>query len=117
MAEIYTKEVVIANGEKLSTAADLFSASDAEWFDPSLVGIQMPTAWTTSQIDFEVSADGTTYGPLFLHTSGAQLTVPAAANARISLDPKDFVGWRYIKVRSAQNQQAERTLKLIIRDF
>lgn len=117
MAEVYAKTAVIPNGGKLSPAVDLWSASQAEWFDPSLVGIIMPAAWTDADLDFEVSHDGTTYGPLYLSSADAPLTIPAGAGRRISVDPKDFVGWQYVKVRSTQNQGAERTLTLLIRDF
>lgn len=117
MAEVYTKELVIPNGGKLSPAVDLWDASDAEWFDPSVVGIVIPDTWTDADLDFEVSHDGTTYGPLYLSSADVPLTIPAGASRRISVDPKDFVGWQYIKVRSTQNQGGARTVKLLIRDF
>lgn len=117
MAEIYTKDVTIASGGKLSTAADLFSGSDAEWFDPTVVAILMPAAWTDADLDFEVSHDGTTYRPLYLYGSDALLTVPAGANRAIAVDPKDFLGFRYVKVRSTQNQASARTVTLVTRDL
>lgn len=100
---------VIANGASLSGAVDLGRNT--------LVGIVMPAAWTAANLTFQVSADGVTYSDLYDNT-GTEKSVTAAAGRFIFTVPADWVGIRFVKVRSgtaaaAINQGAARTLQLI----
>jgi hypothetical protein len=103
----------IANGASLSGAVDLGAGA-------ILSGIQMPAAWTAAGLTFQVSADGVTYANKF-DAYGSEYSVPSAsatASQFISLPPSDFLGVRYIKVRSgtagsAVAQGAERLLTLV----
>jgi hypothetical protein len=101
----------IANGAALSGAIDLDGYT--------LCGIQMPSAWTTANLTFQVSADGATYADVY-SDSGGEYTVTAAASRYIVLNPADFAGMRFLKVRSGTtgtpvNQGGARTMLLNVR--
>jgi hypothetical protein len=106
-----TKTATIANGASLSGAVDLG--------DNVLVRIIMPAEWTTAVLTFQTSDDGVTYAEA-LDTYDALLSYnPLVGNAR-PVEPVDFLGVRYLKVRSgtaasAVNQTAERIIKLVVR--
>jgi len=109
--------VQIANGESLSSAVALGAEGERQ-----LCALQMPAAWTAASITFAVSADGTTYVPLYFGTG--EYTVEAAGGAAascgVSLEPRAFAGWPYVKVRSgtsgtAVNQEAARTIACLVR--
>jgi hypothetical protein len=102
--------VTIANGASLSDLLDLQGSA--------LAGVQFPAAWTAAGVAFEVSADGTTFQPLY-NSAGevAYSTSAAAASRSLSVNGEDFLGWRYVKVRSGTsgspvNQGAARVLVL-----
>lgn len=107
------KTATISNGTSLSGAVDLGAGA-------RLAGIQMPSAWTSASLTFQVSADGITYVNKF-DNFGNEITVPsasAAAGNGFNLTPGDWDGIRYVKVRSgtsgsAVNQGADRALTLI----
>lgn len=108
--------VSIANGESLSGALSLTPGTR------QLVALQMPAAWTAASLTFAVSADGTTYVPLYW--DGAEYTILAAGGATtstgVSLEPAAFAGWAYVKVRSgtsgsAVNQGAARSITVLTR--
>jgi len=90
--------VTIANGASLSGAVDL---------GPNrLFAIIMPAAWTTANLTFQVSADGTTYNNLYDDT-GTEVTVTAAASQYIVISsPAKMLGARWFKVRSGTNASA-----------
>lgn len=81
------------------------------------VAIVMPSAWDAANLTFQASEDGTTFLDLY-GTSGSELQVTAGANRFIALDPVQFRGARFLKVRSGTsgtpvNQSAQRTLRLL----
>ena len=113
---IATSTVTIANGESLSGALSLAPGTR------QLAAIQMPAAWTEASLTFAVSADGTTFSPLYFN--GSEYTVEAAggavASGAIALEPRVFAAWPYVKVRSgtsgtAVNQAAARVLTVLTR--
>lgn len=118
LAQRGSETVTIANGASLSGAAVFVNGVT------SLVGIVIPAAWTAAALTFQASADGTTYGDLY-NTAGTEVTIPSsavAASRYIALDPSDFAGIAYLKVRSgtsaaAVNQTADRTLTLVVRSL
>jgi hypothetical protein len=70
-----------------------------------LVGIQMPSAWTAAKLTFRCSADGVTYANKF-DRYGSEFEIPtqsAAASQYIQLEPSDFLGVRYVMVRSGSS--------------
>ena len=112
--------VVIANGQSLSAAIDLGSKT--------LVGIQMPAAWTSpggayGQLSFQASFDGATFANVFddnnfeffLYAAAPGYTVFRAVPSTLL-----WLGVRWLKVRaglsgSPVNQDAERTIQLLVR--
>jgi len=101
----------IAAGASLSGAVDLTGYV--------LVALAMPASWTTAVLSFQGSPDGETYQELKDTYDGLLSYNPLVACNR-AVDPLNFLGWRYIKVRSgtaasAVNQAAERVITLIVR--
>ena len=104
-------DVVIANGESLSTALDLDGGV--------LEGFIMPAAWTAATVSFEGSMDDTTYYECGDGT--AEVSLVADAGWLISIGAGTIHGLgRYVKVRSGTsvlpvNQGAARTITLLVR--
>lgn len=100
---------VIAESESLSEMIHLHGLS--------LFALQMPAAWTAADITFQGSWDGTTFADVYDET-GAEVTVDAAADRFIVLDPAKFIGLQRLKIRSGTSgtpvaQDAARTIQLI----
>lgn len=98
----------IANAASLSSAIDLGNAK--------LVGIQMPAAWTAASLTFQGSWDGVTYADIY--DNATERTYTVAASRFLALNVGDWVGIRYIKVRSGTsgtpvNQGAARSITLL----
>jgi len=107
-----TIDIAIAtDAPGLSAAVDLQANSP--------VGIMMPSAWTAGNLTFQASFDNSDFGDM-RDSAGNEVTVTADTDVYISIDPVDFVGIQYIKVRSGISgtpvvQAAARTLKLHVR--
>ena len=76
----------------------------------------MPAAWDAANLTFQSSGDGVNYFNAY-DELGAEVTVIASTSRRIRLDPTQWAGIQYIKVRSgtagaAVNQTVQRTLYL-----
>jgi hypothetical protein len=110
-------DVKIASGESLSTVVDCLYGMPC--------GIVMPAAWTSAVISFAVapslpSGEPGTFVPL-RNSAGGVVSVTVAAETAVSLDPAQFAGFRWLKLRSGTsaspvNQAADRTLDVILRD-
>jgi len=79
----------------------------------------MPDSWSTANLTLQASADGTNYHNLY-QDDGTEYTVSAAASRHIILNPAEFAGIRFLKLRSgtsssAVNQAADRTITLVVR--
>lgn len=101
----------IANGASLSGAIDILSTT--------LLGIQMPAAWTAASLTFQGSADGSTYVDVY-NDSNDEYTLPTSTSRLIMLDQtaNRFAAMRYLKVRSGTTgspvtQGADRVITLI----
>lgn len=108
-----TTTVTIANGASLSAAINLAGEG--------VLSIRMPAAWTTANLTFQASTDGTTYNDVY-DEFGTEYTVTAAASRHILVDPSKFAGATYLKVRSGTtgtpvNQGADRSLVLSSRQL
>lgn len=106
---VETTTVTIANGESLSGAVDLKGRK--------LVGIVMPAAWTSASLTFQASPDGTNYFNLYDGATERALTVAASYYSMQNIG--DWVGVRYLKIRSgtsgsAVNQGGARVLTLVV---
>ena len=99
----------IDNGASLSGAVDLGGRK--------LAAIDMPAAWTAANITFQASADGITYDDLYDNSTERSLTV--AASRYLMQNIGDWVGLRYLKIRSGTsgtpvNQGASRIITLLV---
>lgn len=107
----------IANGASLSGVVDLTGVI--------LAGFFMPAAWTSAAITFQASPDyddddTVTFADMY-NASGTEYTIASAnavASRFIALDPRDFAGVRFLKIRSGVagagvNQGAARTFVLM----
>jgi len=113
----FTQSAVIASGEALSGVV----STRGEYDPPAtfqVIGLQFPSSWTAADVSFSVSADGSTFVPLFWN--GNEYVVGAAASTGVSLEPSALAGWPFVKVRSGTsgspvNQAAERTVLVVTR--
>lgn len=108
---IVNTSAAIASGQSLSAAVVV--NGDA------LVEIQMPATWTTANLTFQTSPDGTTFQDLY-DEEGTEVTVTAAASRNIKLNGAEWANIEWLKVRSgttgtAVNQGGARTIGLSIR--
>ena len=84
-----------------------------------LVGLCTASTWDAAKISFAVSNDDTTYYTLYDET-GAEINVSSAITgaAAIALNPADFIGWDYVKVRSglvgAATNQVDATVVTLV---
>jgi hypothetical protein len=116
--------VVIANGASLSGPVDIGNYK--------LVGLVVPSAWTSGDITFAAAVTpgltdnlapaDLTYYPVY-DAAGTELTITnGAGTSRLyAIAPTAFAGTRYLKVRSglvgaAVNQGAARTITLVLDD-
>jgi len=79
-----------------------------------LAVIEMPAAWDAANLTFQASGDGTNYFNLY-DEFGTEVTVTASTSRRIRLEPSQWAGIQYLKIRSGTagtpvTQTAERTL-------
>ena len=106
---VETTTVTIANGASLSGAVDLGGRK--------LVALIMPGTWTAAGLTFQGSVDGTNFFNVYDGATERALTVSASYYSALNI--ADWVGFRWLKVRSgtagsAVNQTAERTLTLVV---
>ena len=104
-----TLTATIENGGSLSGAVDLGGRK--------LVAIVMPAAWDAAGLTFQASPDGVTYFNVYDGATERGLTVAASYYSALAIG--DWVGFRFIKIRSgtaasAVNQTAARTLTLVV---
>lgn len=83
----------------------------------ALCGIQMPAAWTAADLTFQVSHDGQTFADLYDHDDN-EVAVKVDAARFIQLNPQDWLGVRFLKIRSGSaqtptTQDAERIIVLV----
>ena len=113
-----TKTATIANNASLSDAMTLGS-------NRTLVGVITPSTWTAAAITFKVSMDDVTYYPL-MDSTGTEVIIPSAsiptgAAWACALDPRNFVGWKYVKIQSGTNasnvnQGGARSVIVVLRE-
>ena len=87
-----SQEATIANGGTLSGAVYLHGEV--------LVGIRMCDVWDAANLTFQVSMDDVTYLNAYSQAGAEHVVTVAAASTHIWVDPTDFAGYRWIKVRS-----------------
>ena len=83
-----------------------------------LVGLYVPSSWTSANITFQASPDGVNFGNLFSYL-GAEVTFVAVPGQFLAVDPTLWRGARAIKVRSGTSgtpvaQTSQVTLQLVV---
>lgn len=106
---INRKAVIIASGESLSNAINI---SENE----TVLGIQVPSTWTSAGITFEASYDRSNFYPYAF--DNAEYTITVAANQHYEISIGKLLTARAIKVRSGTsvspvNQTASRTIYVL----
>lgn len=107
----------IFNANQATTIANGASSSSAtNSGGMCLVGVKMPAAFTGTSISFEIceTVDGT-YVQLY-NTSGV-VSYVAAASRFIAIDPSDFQGVLFFKVKSNASEAAQRTVICSLKGF
>jgi len=83
-----------------------------------LAAIQIPASWTAANLTFQIgigdTVDSATYFNMF-DSGGNEYTVTAAASETLMIPFADFIGVRFLKIRSGTNgtpvnQAADRKL-------
>lgn len=110
---VETLNWTIANGASLSDELDTSGKT--------LCGFIIPAAWTAAGISFAVSnTAGGTYYPLFSSIGNESGLSTVAASTAYNVNPSDFAGWRFVKIRSGTSgtpvaQGASRSIILQVR--
>lgn len=113
--QIVNGTITIASGASVSSTGGDANNGIIDLRAKSLVGLQMPSAWTAAALTFSVSMDGgTTYNDLYDDTM-TERSIAVVASRAITVDPTKFMGCTHLKIRSgtgasAVNQGAARTL-------
>jgi len=100
----------IANGAALSDAVYLHGEV--------LVGIRMPAVWDAANLTFQVSMDDVTYLDAYSQAGAEHVVTVTGVDTHIWVDPTDFAGYRWIRVRSGTtgtpvNQSTGELVRLI----
>ena len=97
---VYTT-VAIANGQQESAVIPTGGLS--------LCGIQLPDTMTGTALTFESATTLTgTYQPIY--NSAGQVSYTVAGGRYIAIDPKDFYGVQFLKIKSGSAEGAARSL-------
>lgn len=99
--------VTIASGQGTSAAIPTSGLS--------LVGIQLPAAFTGTALTFLASLDGTTYQPIYSTISGTALSYTVAQGHYASIDPAPFQGAKFIKLVSGSSEGADRAFSIALK--
>ncbi len=95
--------VTIANGQQESSLIKLNGMA--------LVGITTPAALTGTALTFEsCNSAGASCIPVKVTTSGTALSYTVTTSSYYAIDPKDFQGIQYLKIKSGSAEGALRTL-------
>lgn len=95
--------VAIANGQQSSAVIPCGGMA--------LVGVLLPAAFTGTALTFEVcDTAGGTFVPLKSTTSGTALSYTVAQGTYAAIDPKDFYGVQFLKIKSGSAEGGARTL-------
>lgn len=103
------QETIIALGQTESAAINCGGMA--------LCGIKLPATFTGTALTFEMSdaIDGT-YVPV-TSSSGSAISYTVAANKYAAIDPKDFQGINFLKIKSGSTEVAARTLVCSLKGF
>ena len=97
----------IASSGTVSAAVDLAGTS--------LVGIQLPAAFTGTSLGFQAATSLAGTYQAVIDGSGAALTKNISQGKYLLLDPTEFAGIQYLKVVSGSTEASARDLILVTR--
>lgn len=97
----------IANGQTVSAAIPTKGLT--------LVGIQLPAAFTGTAMTFQGSVDGTTYQAVYSTTSGTALSYTVAQAHYVAIDPVPFYGLAFIKLVSGSSEGGARSFSVTLK--
>ncbi len=100
------ESVTIANGATTSGVIDLDGLG--------LVGMIMPAAFTGTTVTFQISDDNVTFYDLY-NTNNTALSATVTQGRAYLFVPGDFVGVRFLKVKSGSTEGGARVIKLVTR--
>ena len=109
----------MASVTRTATIAESGNLSNAVTIDESmLLGLVLPSSWTTADLTLQASADGTNFANVY-DAAGTEVTIKAAASRYVTLDPASFAGMTAIKLRSGTsgspvNQGGERSITVVV---
>jgi hypothetical protein len=117
---MYGNQLVVISTTIPNGAAVPVAAADLSGLD--LVGIEMPGSWTAASLTFQAAGSAIGNVANMYDSGGSEYTVTAAASRFIAVPPADFIGIKYLIVRSGTsgspvNQGADRIINLICRDL
>jgi hypothetical protein len=95
MTQVECRNIVIAtiaNGAALSDAVNLRGEV--------LVGVRMSAVWDAANLTFQASMDDVTYMDAYSGAGAEHVVTVAGAGVHIWVDPSNFAGYRWLKVRS-----------------
>lgn len=94
-----TQTVTVGAGASLS-------GSSSKYAGLKLVGVVTAATWDAAKLTFAVSVDGTNFYPL-KDAAGTEYEISAQTAAMaIAVEPKNFIAWDYVKVRSGTSTAA-----------
>lgn len=99
--------VTIANGVATSSAIATKGLT--------LVGVQLPAAFTGTTLTFTGSVDGVTYQPVYSTISGTALSYTVAQGHYVAVDPIPFYGLAYIKLVSGSSEGGARSFSVLLK--
>lgn len=110
--------MVVSLGQLVQTAVSIPNAAALSAAIPtsglSLCGIQLPAALTGTALTFQVATTlGGTYQDLY--NSAGLVSYTVAASRYIAINPADFQGALFIKVKSNATEGAARALTLSLK--
>lgn len=106
------------SGSDITIASSAQESSQLDTGGLTLCGIFLPAAFTGTALTFEGCPDsGGTFVAVKSTTSGTTLSYTVAQGTYCALDPKDFQGLRFIKIKSGSSEGASRTLTCSLRGF
>jgi len=106
-----TTTATIANAASLSGVVDCGSAR--------LALIVMPASWTAADLTFQESVDGSTFVDKYDSVGVEYTVVCGGASRSLTINLSDFIGARYLKIRSGTSavpvaQGGSRVLTLVL---
>lgn len=109
-SNVALKTATIPNGTAVSNTVDLGKET--------LLGYIMPAAWTATGLTFQTSPDGVLTPADVYDATGTEISHVVAASRVVRVNPADWVGVRFIKIRSGTaaspvNQGAARDIILL----